>query len=106
MQLLKRVKWVYVLLSLFLIGVGVCLCLWPDIPSVTICCAIGGVSTTGGKGSIVGAMVGVLMFQTLKNCLQTLGLSSNVQTVVTGIILLAAVSFDLIKKSLQTRRVK
>ena len=51
-------------------------------------------------------MVGVLMFQSLKNCLQTLGLSSNVQTVVTGIILLAAVSFDLIKKSLQTRRVK
>ena len=76
-----------------------------EFPAI-ICCAIGGVSTTGGKGSIVGAMVGVLMFQTLKNCLQTLGLSSNVQTVVTGIILLAAVSFDLIKKSLQTRRVK
>ena len=41
-------------------------------------------------------MVGVLMFLTLKYCLQTLGLSCNVQTVVTGIILLAAVFLDLI----------
>ena len=53
MQLLKRVKWVYVLLSLFLIGVGVCLCLWPDIPSVTICCAIGGGAVLFGIVKIV-----------------------------------------------------
>lgn len=53
MQLLKRVKWVYVLLSLFLIGLGVCLFLWPDIPSVTICCAVGGGAVLFGIVKIV-----------------------------------------------------
>jgi len=53
MQLLKRVKWVYVLLSLFLIGLGVCLFLWPDIPSVTICCAVGGGAVLFGIIKIV-----------------------------------------------------
>lgn len=51
----------------------------------------------GGKGGILGVAFGVLMFQTLKNCLQSLKLDNNVQLVVTGIILLFAVSFDLIK---------
>ena len=46
-----------------------------------------------------GVLVGLLMYQTLKNCLQTLGLNSNMQLVVTGIILLIAVAFDLLKKN-------
>lgn len=41
MQLLKRIRWVYVLLSLFLIGVGVCLFLQPGLSSATVCCAVG-----------------------------------------------------------------
>jgi len=53
MQLLKRVKWVYVLLSVFLMALGVCLFLWPDIPAVTICCAIGGGAVVFGIVKIV-----------------------------------------------------
>lgn len=53
MQLLKRIKWVYMLLSLFLIGLGVCLFVWPDIPSVTICCAVGAGAVLFGIVKIV-----------------------------------------------------
>jgi uncharacterized membrane protein HdeD (DUF308 family) len=53
MQLLKRVKWVYVVLSVFLMALGVSLFVWPDIPSVTICCAIGGGAVVLGIVKIV-----------------------------------------------------
>lgn len=53
MQLLKRVKWVYVILSIFLMGLGVCLFLWPDIPAVAMCCAIGGGAVAFGIVKIV-----------------------------------------------------
>lgn len=53
MQLLKRVKWVYVVLSVFLAGLGVCLFVWPDIPAVTVCCAIGGGAVVLGIFKIV-----------------------------------------------------
>ena len=73
-----------------------------EFPAI-ICCAIGGISVSGGKRGILGVAFGVLMFQTLKNCLQSLKLDNNVQLVVTGIILLFAVSFDLIKRNMQKR---
>lgn len=63
--------------------------------SAVICCVIGGVSISGGKGSLLGVAFGVLMFQTLKNCLQLLGLDTNVQLVVTGIVLMMAVMIDI-----------
>ena len=53
MQLLKRVKWVYVLLSVFLMALGASLFVWPNIPSVTICCAIGGGAVVLGIFKIV-----------------------------------------------------
>ena len=53
MQLLKRVKWVYVLLSVFLMALGASLFVWPNIPSVTICCAIGGGAVVLGIVKIV-----------------------------------------------------
>ena len=73
-----------------------------EFPAI-ICCAIGGVSTAGGKGTMWGVLIGVLMYQTLKNCLQTLGLNGNYQLVVTGIVLLVAVAFDLMKKSFRLK---
>ena len=38
-----------------------------------ICCVIGGASSAGGKGSMLGVFAGVLMYQTMKNCPQMLG---------------------------------
>ena len=76
-----------------------------EFPAI-ICCAIGGVSISGGKGSMFGALFGVLMYQTLKNCLQSLGFNNNYQLVLTGIILVMAVCFDVVKTNMRSRALK
>lgn len=52
---------------------------------------IGGTPLTGGMGSIVGTLVGSLVMTTLANGLVILGVSTNIQTVLTGIVLIVAV---------------
>ena len=53
---------------------------------------IGGVSLFGGKGSVIGVLIGVLFLSTVDNGLQLLGLSlSSVYAIKGGVILLAAV---------------
>lgn len=74
-----------------------------EFPAI-ICCVIGGVSSAGGKGSMLGVFVGVLMYQTMKNCLQMLGCNSNTQMVLTGIILILAVAIDVFKGKLSKKR--
>lgn len=69
-----------------------------------ICCVIGGVSANGGKGSMLGVLFGVVMYQTMKNALQMLGFNSNAQLVLTGIILILAVSVDVLKTKLRRKR--
>ena len=76
-----------------------------EFPAI-ICCAIGGVSISGGKGSMLGVFIGVLMYQTLKNCLQSLNLNNNYQLVLTGIILVLAVCFDIMKTNMRARVTK
>lgn len=74
-----------------------------EFPAI-ICCVIGGVSSAGGKGSMLGVFVGVLMYQTMKNCLQMLGFNSNTQMVLTGVILILAVAIDVFKGKLSLKR--
>lgn len=74
-----------------------------EFPAI-ICCVIGGVSANGGKGSMLGVLFGVIMYQTMKNCLQLLGFNSNAQLVLTGIILILAVSVDVLKTKLSRKR--
>jgi simple sugar transport system permease protein len=52
---------------------------------------IGGTSLMGGKGSMVGTLVGVLIFGFLSNILQLNNIDSNSQLVLKGVIILAAV---------------
>ncbi|MFP6558960.1 ABC transporter permease [Paraburkholderia sp. B3] len=52
---------------------------------------IGGTPLTGGMGSIVGTVVGSLVMTTLANGLVIVGVSTNVQTVLTGAVLVASV---------------
>lgn len=59
---------------------------------------IGGVSTTGGSGSIVGALLGVFVMSMLKTGLPYIGLQANWQQIITGIILVSAVMVDVLKK--------
>ncbi len=58
---------------------------------------IGGTSMTGGKGSIVGTFLGVLLISLLKTGLPYVGLQANWQQIITGIVLLFAVTIDMIR---------
>ncbi len=52
---------------------------------------IGGTNLMGGRGSIVGTLVGVLIFGFLGNILQLRNIDSNTQLVLKGVIILVAV---------------
>ena len=64
---------------------------------------IGGVSLFGGRGEVRGALLGSLIIATIANGLNIGGYSTGTIYVVTGIILLAAVTLDTIARRLQER---
>ncbi|MCI8939314.1 MAG: ABC transporter permease [Dorea sp.] len=57
-------------------------------------CAIGGASLAGGKGSVMGAVIGALIMQVLTNGMTLLNVQSYYQQIVTGIVILIAVLID------------
>jgi ribose transport system permease protein len=59
---------------------------------------IGGVSATGGAGSIEGTLIGVFVICLLKTGLPYVGLQANWQQIITGLVLIGAVLVDIIKK--------
>ncbi len=59
---------------------------------------VGGVSATGGVGSITGAFLGVLVITLMKVGLPFIGLQANWQQIFTGLVLIAAVLVDVVKK--------
>lgn len=61
-------------------------------------CFIGGASTTGGVGRVTGAMVGGLIMAVMSNGMQLMGIDQSVQQIVKGLVLLAAVAFDIYNK--------
>ena len=60
-------------------------------------CTIGGVSTTGGIGTVPGILVGVLVFELLKIILQFLGVDPNFNYIVQGLVVITAVAMDIRK---------
>ena len=58
-------------------------------------CYIGGTAVAGGVGTVTGAVVGALIMGVLNNGMSLLGWSVDVQRVVKGLVLLAAVAVDL-----------
>ena len=60
-------------------------------------CTIGGVSTTGGIGTVPGILVGVLVFELLKIILQFLGVNPYYNYVVQGLVIVLAVALDIRK---------
>lgn len=61
---------------------------------VIAACVLGGVSLTGGVGSMLGVVVGVLIMGTVQNAMNLANVPAFYQYVVRGLILLAAVIFD------------
>ena len=60
-------------------------------------CVLGGVSLSGGVGTISGTVVGVLIMGIVENVMRLRNVDAFYQMVVTGLILLAAVLFDRLK---------
>ena len=61
-------------------------------------CFIGGASAYGGTGSVGGAVVGAIFMGVLNNGMSILGVDSNWQRAVKGLVLLLAVIFDVVSK--------
>ena len=61
-------------------------------------CFIGGASAYGGTGTVTGAVVGAVFMGVLNNGMSILGIDMNWQRAVKGLVLLAAVIFDVVSK--------
>jgi len=60
---------------------------------------IGGASMSGGVGKVVGAVIGALIMGVMNNGMSLLGIGIDWQQVIKGLVLLAAVIFDVYNKS-------
>lgn len=61
-------------------------------------CYIGGAATSGGVGTIIGAVVGAFIMGILNIGMSLAGFDTNVQKIVKGAVLLGAVTVDLVSK--------
>ena len=64
---------------------------------------IGGVSLFGGRGEVRGALLGAILIGTLQNGLNTLSVSNGWIYIITGLVLLGAVTLDTVAVRLQAR---
>jgi putative multiple sugar transport system permease protein len=62
-------------------------------------CFIGGASAKGGVGTVIGAIIGGLTMGILNQGMSIMGIDIFVQAVVKGLVILAAVVFDVLSKS-------
>ncbi|MBT6189714.1 MAG: ABC transporter permease [Tateyamaria sp.] len=60
---------------------------------------IGGTSLSGGRGSILGSLIGALIMAVLTNGLRVLSVAQEWQTVVTGAIIILAVYADMMRRN-------
>ena len=64
---------------------------------------IGGTSLFGGRGEVRNALIGAALISTISNGMNTLGYSNAIIYIVTGSILLFAVTFDTIVRRIQVK---
>lgn len=62
-------------------------------------CIIGGTSLRGGTGTVVGSLLGCILFATITNALLVMGVPTTWQNVVYGLILVIALFIDIFKRS-------
>jgi putative multiple sugar transport system permease protein len=65
---------------------------------VIAACFIGGASPTGGVGKIIGAVIGAFIVGVMNNGMSILGIGIDLQQVIKGLVLLAAVCLDVYYK--------
>lgn len=60
---------------------------------------IGGAAVSGGIGTVQGSIIGALVMAVLNNGIQLLGVGADMQQMIKGLVLLAAVAFDVFNKT-------
>ncbi len=58
---------------------------------------LGGLSLSGGKGNMIGTLLGIMILSVISNGLDLLGVQSQPQMIVTGAVLILAVLLDVIR---------
>lgn len=66
-------------------------------------CVLGGASFMGGKGSMIGAMLGALIISILRNGFTLLSIDSAVQNMVLGLVIILAVLLDVFREQMEVR---
>ena len=61
-------------------------------------CFIGGASAYGGVGTVPGVIVGAVLMGIINQGMSIMGTDQNMQKAVKGLVLLAAVIFDVVSK--------
>ena len=67
-------------------------------------CIIGGASFTGGKGTMIGTMLGCLIIAVLRNGFALLSIDSAVQNMVLGLVIILAVLMDVMRQASEAKR--
>ena len=65
---------------------------------------IGGASLFGGEGSVIGALIGALLMELISNGGDLLNISNFWQDVILGVVILAAVAYDQVRRRALARR--
>ena len=65
-------------------------------------CVVGGVSASGGAGTILGMVIGATLIGVINLGMSLMGIDANFQKVVKGVVLLGAVAFDILSKKKNT----
>jgi ribose/xylose/arabinose/galactoside ABC-type transport system permease subunit len=66
---------------------------------------IGGTSLTGGRGTIIGTLVGVLVLAILQNGLSLLGVGAWLSLMFVGVVTVGAVTLDQVSRRLRSSRI-
>jgi rhamnose transport system permease protein len=66
--------------------------------NVIASCVLGGVSVSGGRGKILGLLLGVILFGILANALPLINVSSFWQQAIQGVVILAAIITNVLIK--------
>jgi len=66
---------------------------------VIAACFIGGASASGGVGKVLGAVIGAFIMGVMNNGMSIMGIGIDYQQVIKGLVLLAAVCFDVYNKN-------
>ncbi|MGI6041572.1 MAG: ABC transporter permease [Candidatus Alectryocaccobium sp.] len=74
-----------------------------EMTAITVC-VVGGVSMTGGKGSMIGTFIGLMVVSMIKNLMNLMNFDVNGQPIVTGIIIL--ITTLIVSREIGNRRKK